>query len=194
MRLDRRDPASQLGEFMRLAFLFTSVATTAVVASVGSSALAELVGTYDVGSGSEMSNLQFDFTNGDSYLYLVRYDGSHTGRDLFDIVKSAQPGTFDFATATFPFGEALFGVSIGANGDSGFGTPPEYLDYWHYWVKTDDNAAWDFSSVGFADRVVANGSWDGWVFGSNGPPAAVPAPAAAAIVALAVSRVRRRRG
>ncbi len=155
-------------------------------------ASADLVGSFEVGSGSFASQLQFDFANGDSWLYLVHWEGTTTGRDLFDRVQAAQPGFFDFATAQFPFGEALFSVSIGSDSDAGFGTPPKYLDYWHYYNRASSAEAWDYASSGFADRVVTDGSWDGWVFGSNDFPAAVPAPGGILLGLLALGGVRRR--
>ncbi|MBL9150191.1 MAG: hypothetical protein JNM94_15995 [Phycisphaerae bacterium] len=174
---------------MRLSRLLAVV----VAASAVSLSHAGLVGSYDVGAGANASNLQFDFANGDTYLYIVRYDGSITGRDLFDIAKAAQPGFFDFSTQVFPFGEALFGVSIGATSDSGFGTPPDFLDFWHYWTRETDSDPWGFAPSGFADRVVSNGSWDGWVFGSDGAPTAIPAPGAAIALAALLGRARTRR-
>ena len=174
---------------MRLSRLLAVV----VAASAVSFSHAVLVGSYEVGTGANASNLQFDFANGDTYLYVVRYDGSITGRDLFDIAKVAQPGFFDFSTQVFPFGEALFGVSIGASSDAGFGTPPDFLDYWHYWTRESGGDPWGFASSGFADRIVADGSWDGWVFGSDGAPTAIPAPGAAIALLALVTRRRRRR-
>lgn len=158
-----------------------------------SSADAGLVATFDVGVGSQASNLQFDFTNGNSYLYIVRWDGATTGRDLFDIVAAAQPVFFAFETQTFPFGEALFAVTIGADFDAGFGTPPDFLDYWHYWVRDDARADWGYAQSGFAERLVTEGSWDGWVFGSEGPPSPIPAPAAIALLVIALAPRRRSR-
>jgi hypothetical protein len=162
--------------------------------AAASSATAGLTGTYDIGAGSNTSYLQFDFANGNSYFYTIRWDGSITGRGLFDVVAAAQPGFFSFDVVSFSFGDALFGVSIGADADSGFGTPPDFLDYWHYWTRPNDASPWDVSFIGFSDRVVADGSWDGWVFGSDGPPSVVPAPAAVATLAAALAgRGRRRR-
>lgn len=164
----------------------------ALAAALSSLASAGLVGTFDVGNGLHASNLQFDFTNGNTYLYIVRYDGSLTGQDLLDIVKGAQPGFFDFETQSFPFGDALLGVTIGADSDAGLGTPPDFLDFWHYWIKGNVGDPWGFAPVGFADRIVSNGSWDGWVFGSNGEPSSIPAPATALVI-LGVAIRRRRR-
>jgi hypothetical protein len=46
--------------------------------------------------------------------------------------------------------------------------------------------------VGFGDRAVSNGSWDGWVFESASAPMAVPAPGAVALLAMVAVRRRAR--
>lgn len=157
---------------------------------------AGLVGTYAVGTGANTSYLQFEFANSNAYLYEVRYDGTLRGDDLFAIVAAAQPGFFSYQVVTFSFGDALFGVAIGADANQGFGTPPAYLDYWHYWTRANESASWTNSMIGFGDRTVSNGSWDGWVFDSAAAPTAVPAPAVGGMLALGASirPNRRRRG
>jgi hypothetical protein len=154
---------------------------------------ADLVGSYTVGSGSSTSYLQFEFANSNAYLYEVRYDGSLRGNDLLAIVAAAQPGFFSYQVVSFSFGDALFGVTIGTDADEGFGAPPDYLDYWHYWIRESASANWSNSMIGFADRTVSNGSWDGWVFDSNDAPVGVPAPAVGVVIASAACFGRRRR-
>ena len=168
-----------------------SVACCAALVAVP--AHASLVSTWEVGNGSQVSNLQFDFQNGNSYLYIVHWDGLTTGRDLFDIVGAAQPGFFVSDIVTFPFGDALYGQAIGSDGNAGFGTPPDFFDFWHYWTRPTVSVAWESSFVGFGDRVVSAGSWDGWVFGGDAPPATVPAPGAVAAIVVGVASNRRRR-
>jgi hypothetical protein len=178
---------------MRSLTLSAAVSSLAGFLATPSIASAEFVGSYTVGTGSSTSRLQFDFTNGNTYLYDVRYDGSLRGDDLFAIVAEAQPGFFSYQIVSFSFGDALFAVTIGADSDAGFGTPPLYLDYWHYWTRSSDQSAWASSNVGFADRIVSDGSWDGWVFNSNSAPAALPAPAAGVLIVGAAAVAKRRR-
>ncbi len=156
-------------------------------------ASASLVGNYVVGSGTSASFVQFQFTNANTYLYEVRYDGAMTGKGLFAIIGSAQPGFFAYTYDTYSFGDFVTGITIGADSDSGYGTPPDYLDYWHYWTRTSVGDAWTESFVGFGDRTVSNGSWDGWVFNSAAAPAAVPGPGAIALLAMTGMARRRRR-
>lgn len=167
--------------------------TVFAVGSMASVAGADLVGSYTVGAGSSASFVQFEFANSNAYLYEVRYDVAATGRDLFLTIAAAQPGFFSFETIDFSFGTALLGIAIGDDVNSGFGTPPDYLDYWHYWTREDSTSVWVNSFIGFGDRAVSNGSWDGWVFNSDSQPAAVPAPAAGALLACAGFTLRRRR-
>ena len=173
-------------------FARSTVAAAITASSLASVARADLVGSWTVGSGASASFLQFEFTNSNTYLYEVRYDGSLRGDDLFAIVAAAQPGFFNYEVVSFSFGDALFTVAIGSDADGGFGTPPDYLDYWHYWTRGSAEAQWTASMTGFADRVVTNRSWDGWVFNSNAAPSIVPAPATIVLLA-SVAAVRRRR-
>ncbi len=156
-------------------------------------AYADVVASFDVGTGSSASTLQFDFANGNTYVYTVRWDGVVTGENLFDICATSQPSFFSFSVISFSFGDALFGVTIGSDTDSGFGSPPLFLDYWHYWTRADAIDPWASASVGFGDRIVSDGTWDGWVFGSDSAPATVPAPPVVALLSLAVAGRTRRR-
>ena len=169
------------------------IAASASVLAIGDLAQADLVGSYSVGSGASRSYLQFEFANSNTYLYEVRYDGVLRGDDLFAIVAAAQPSFFSYQVVSFSFGDALFGVTIGGDSNEGFGNPPSYLDYWHYWTREPAASTWTSAMIGFGDRVVSNGSWDGWVFNSDAPPAAVPTPAAGLALASGALLARRRR-
>ncbi len=165
---------------------------------VAATASGGIVGSYAVGSGTQVSTVQFDFvtlgTNEtNTYIYEVAHGEGLFGDDLFAIIAEAQPSFFSHEVITFSFGDALFSVGIGSDFASGFGTAPDYLDYWHYWTRESAGEAWSESWVGFSDRAVTNGSWDGWVFNLWGAPAAVPAPGALGLFALsALGRSRRR--
>jgi hypothetical protein len=152
-----------------------------------------LVASFEVGTGSSISQLQFDFENGNSYLYVVHWEGTTTGRDLLDIVSEAQPGYFVAEIASFSFGDVLFSQKIGADLNAGFGTPPDFYDFWHYWTRESAAATWESSLVGFGDRVMTDGCWDGWVFGNHDAPATVPAAGGMVIFATMLRGSRRRR-
>lgn len=156
-------------------------------------ASAALIGSWTIGEGASTSTVQIQFANGNTYLYDIRYDGALTGQDLFERIAAAQPGYFAYEVTSFSFGDALFGIAIGSDANSGFGNPPAYLDYWHYWTRSAGTDAWTESFVGFGDRTVGDGSWDGWVFDSSDAPGAVPAPGALAMLLLAGAKAGRRR-
>ena len=173
-----------------------------IVGSVCCTALASvaqgaIVASYTVGTGAQSSTVQFDFVTlgsgaTNTYLYEVRHDAGLFGDDLFAIIAAEQPTNFAFEVITFSFGDALFSVGIGSDSASGFGTAPDYLDYWHYWTRESAVQLWNESLIGFGDRAVSDGSWDGWVFNSGGAPATVPAPGALALFALVGLRRARR--
>ncbi|MSR41891.1 MAG: hypothetical protein EXS10_08345 [Phycisphaerales bacterium] len=175
-------------------FVCGSVCSLLAVASSN----AAIVASYTVGSGAQTSTVQFDFVTlgtGDTntYLYEVQHGGGLYGDDLFAIIASAQPSLFSYEIMTFSFGDALYSVGIGSDSAAGFGTAPDYLDYWHYWTRGGAADAWSESWVGFSDRAVSDGSWDGWVFNLWGAPATVPVPAALALFGIfGLQRTRRR--
>ena len=162
-----------------------------VCGAATSSLLGEIVDEFDLGTGANTSTILFQFTNENQYLYTIRYDDDMTGRTAFDLISDAQPGYFVADISESSFGDFLVGVGIGDDFDSGSGTAPEYLDYWHYWTKEVETEAWLSSQVGFSDRDLSDGSVDGWVFNSNDAP--IPAPAVLP-AALGLGLIRRRRG
>ncbi|MCH2143787.1 MAG: hypothetical protein MK082_01435 [Phycisphaerales bacterium] len=162
-----------------------------VCACLGTSgAQGEIEGEFEVGEGDLTSTIEFQFTNQNQYVYTLRHDGGLTGRDAFDIIESAQPDFFTPIIYSYDFGDFLFGLGIGSDSDEGFGTAPEYLDYWHYWTMEAGDDDWTNSMIGFSDRILLDGSSDGWVFNSNDAP--IPAPATF-LVALGAGLARRRR-
>lgn len=163
------------------------VACTGVMSAVAG---ADVVGEWEVGTGGFASTAIFQFGNLNQYVFTINHDGDTSGRDAFDIIESALPDIFEAEIETYSFGDALVGVAIGDDQDSGFGTPPDYLDYWHYWTRESSDAAWESSMIGFSDRMLTDGSEDGWVFDSD----AAPVPAAPVwFAALGAGITRRRR-
>jgi MYXO-CTERM domain-containing protein len=45
----------------------------------------------------------------------------------------------------------------------------EFPDFWGYWTKDGDE--WEFSQTGATERMVRDGSIDGWTYGKDGKPA-----------------------
>ena len=166
-------------------------AAVVVVTLAVSSAHGEVVDEFDVGVGESTSTTIVQFGNGNQYIFNISYDGSPTGRDSFDIIADEMPGYFIPEIKSYDFGDFLLGLSIGDDQDAGFGTPPDYFDYWHYWTKETMADDWESSMIGFSDRILSDGSMDGWVFDSGDAP--VPAaPAFLGLLGAGLIRKRRR--
>ena len=97
-------------------------------------------------------------------------------RDLADLVRST------FGTSTF-----IDGISYEGHSNVGFGGGE---DWWHYWTKADEASPWVASLIGASDRVVTSGAWDGWVYGSDLPPAVPEPPSHRTVCPRRASRAR----
>ena len=142
-----------------------------------------------VGSGGNTAHVVVNFEDGAAYQFAVSFDGTQTGIGLFDVIEAET--TLETVRVPFGLSTLIDGISYEGHSNQGFGGGD---DWWHYWTKASIDAAWMESMVGAADRVVTNGSWDGWVYGSALPPT-VPEPGAVmllgagAIVALSRRRI-----
>ena len=149
------------------------------------------------GSGSNRAALVIDWNDGkspDSIAWGYRWDGTATGKDMFDAVLSLDSRLY----ASMEYwpgynGYTVYGIGydINANG-SGFvsgvrmdadGNEDGYaLDsadhykegwftgYWSYYVAETNGslpADWGYSGWGISARTLENGSWNGWSFVSD---------------------------
>ena len=168
----------------------TLAITCSVSALFSTVSHADVIETFEIGTGNSTSSFVFQFTNGNQYMYQINYDESMSGQSAVEFIMEEQMDYFVADIVSYSFGDALNGLNIGDDFDAGFGTAPEYLDYWHYWTKEDQTENWESSFVGFGDRMITDGSWDGWVFNSND----APVPAGASLITLScVGAMRRRR-
>jgi hypothetical protein len=161
---------------------------TMAVACLASSSPAAVIASYSVGSGSSTSSVQIDFSNGNGYLFTVRWDEPMNGYQLLQYIDS-QLETVSHTAQVFSFGAFVTGIGVGADTEYGEGDQWPVENYWHYW--TQDSGSWQQAMVGASDRTIFNGSFDAWVFGSPVAPQAVPAPGALALLVLGL-RSRRR--
>jgi hypothetical protein len=161
---------------------------TMAVACLASSSSAAIIASYSVGSGSSTSSVQIDFSNGNGYLFTVRWDEPMNGYQLLQYIDS-QLETVSHTAQVFSFGAFVTGIGVGADTEYGEGDQWPVENYWHYW--TQDSGSWQQAMVGASDRTIFNGSFDAWVFGSSVAPQAVPAPGALALLVLGM-RSRRR--
>jgi len=162
-----------------------------VLAGATIDASAAIVTTLTAGVGSNLSTIQVDFSGGNGYLLEYRWDGAATGFSALVALDALLP-EFTLEFEDTQFGALVLG--LGVLGDYEFGNGdqwPTVENYWHYWLK--DSGDWSFAPVGAGSRVLFDGSFDGWVFGSSTPPQQVPSPISGLpLVALALVGRRRR--
>jgi len=154
----------------------------------------DLIQSWEIGEGQSSAMVQFDFLAGNSYKVEVAFDGAISGQDLLNlIVDESETAEFDFTYEfiSYSFGDFLIGIALDADSDSGDGSAPPYVDYWHYWTQ-DLGAGWVQSMIGFSDRILTDGQSDAWVFGTANAPAAIPAPASLALIIPALIGSSRR--
>lgn len=165
----------------------------ALLAGTAAAARAEIVQTFEVGAGVATSTVQVDFSNGNGYLFTVHHGGSLTGLGALQLFAQAVPG-FTLEVETFPFGDLVAGIGIGADYEFGTGDLWPIENFWHYWI-TDAAGAWTWAPVGAGDRLLTDGSADAWVFGTDQSPQPVPGTPVLSVLALlgaACGRSRRR--
>ena len=122
---------------------------------------------YWAGSGSNEAVVVVDFGPA-SYAFGYRWeDGTKYRKDLMDAVDMA--GALNYNQS----GGFLNTISYGSYQNVGQNSWP--TDWWAYFTGTD-GVSWNFSGVGFADRILSNGSWDGWAHQTTDdwPPAHWP--------------------
>ncbi|MFO0782866.1 MAG: hypothetical protein U0636_04200 [Phycisphaerales bacterium] len=141
--------------------------------AVSAGAEASIVGSYELGTGASVATVQVDFSNGDGYLFTLRFDEPLTSLQALQWMTAGAPGGA-LQTETYSFGTLVTGLGVGTNYEFGTGDLWPIENYWHFW-NGDQGAPWSWASVGADTRVLADGSRDAWVFGSGAEPQPVPA-------------------
>lgn len=161
---------------------------------------------------------------GEALVWGYRWDGAATGLDMIQAIAVLDIRLSVFTT-TFSFGEAVTGISYDLTGDGSIGPndhdrngfEPDADGFWAYWADAseldeDGNvvnppapgypASWGFTNVGAGDRLLQDGSWDGWSWAIDfisEPPsqgfAAIPEPnlLTLLVAGLGLALIRRRR-
>ncbi len=150
---------------------------------------------YWAGTGANQAVMVVDFaaTGGQSYSFGFQWDGTATGYDMVQAVAGA--GALDFAATTFPgFGTYIDNFLYGSEAGN-------VSYYWQYFTgtPTGGTVAWTSSMIGMSDRILSDGSIDGWYNGFNpGASPRAPEPATALFLAAGVllsrKAIRRPRG
>ncbi|NLX14892.1 MAG: hypothetical protein GXY44_14755 [Phycisphaerales bacterium] len=146
--------------------------------------MAEMI---EVGSGTNSANLYLEFKGVAVFDFLVYFDGTTTGLGLFDIIEAHT--TLTTVRENFGFGVFIDGISYAGYDNNGWGGGD---DWWHYWIKDGVNDIWQSPMYGVADRVIADGYSDGWIYGRAGTP--IPEPAAVILLACGLLMGSRKRG
>jgi hypothetical protein len=165
-------------------------AVAAALVLTSSHALAGIVATYDVGTGTSTSTIQVDFSNGNGYVVNLSWTEPMSGFQAMQAIAAGIAGA-QLQYDVFPFGSFVTGIGLGADFEYGNGDLWPIENYWHYWTA-EGAAPFEAAMFGAADRTLQDGSRDAWVFGSSAAPAAIPAPGALALAACAGLSRRRR--
>lgn len=137
-----------------------------------------------VGTGSDHAQVYVEFGDGANYTFEVAYNGSVYGMDLLDIIE-----THELLTTKRVFdGMFIDGMSYDGHSSIGYAGGE---NWWHYWTR-ESNSDWSSpQTYGAFDRVVQDGSCDGWIYGRAGSPLPEPATAFLGIVCVAAAAWRR---
>jgi hypothetical protein len=154
----------------RVSVLLVTVllATTAARAAV----ISEWAGT-----GANTACVTVNFADGADYTFGVRFDGTTTGLSAVQALD-AQTG-LDVVFQDFGWGMFVDGFSYDGHSNIGYAGDE---NWWHYWIA-NDGQNWTSPFFGAGDRVLADGNWDGWVYGTASAPA-VPEPVSLLLLAI----------
>jgi hypothetical protein len=135
--------------------------------SVVQTAAAQVV-EATVGSGPDLATVAIEFEDGAEFLFEVLFDESAplSGLDAMLTLESELP-SFSLVLIDFGFGLLIDGIAYNGHSNEGFGGGELY---WHYWTRPGELDPWTFSAIGSVDRLLSDGTWDGWVYGSALPP------------------------
>lgn len=155
------------------------VAALAVLAS----ACGAMASVIPVGTGTKHAEVYIEFNDGASYRFDVAFEGSPTGMELLDIIEANEA-----LTTTRVFGGMfLDGVTYDGHSNVGYGGGE---NWWHYWTREPGLEWFDPQAYGAFDRIVQDGSSDGWIYGRIGAP--LPEPATLVLLGAASLFVIRR--
>jgi len=166
---------------------------------------------YTAGSGPFESFLVIDFaeTGGDAFAFSYLHDGTKTSFDMLNDVSAAGGLVFDVQFFDFGTGPLPFVNNFSFGGQTG---NPDFFTGggWRLELGTlnDPTVDWTSAGVGVAERLLTDGSFDGWYntfsndndprvplrpIGSGAGAAAVPEPTSTVLCLIGVGALLRRR-
>jgi hypothetical protein len=197
---------------MKLSLTTRLIALFLTVMAVAGTAQASL--NFDdiqfwVGTGENRAALVIDWNDGvnpDSLVWGYRWDETATGTDMIQAIDAAD-SRFTVNGSVGQYGLFVDGIryDFGNTQIHDQATTPDWSMTWSYWVSTIENSSsWTSSWVGASDRVLVDGSCDGWSFTAwdesynpvtapSNPVAAVPEPVTIGLLAMGVLGVIRKR-
>ncbi|MHC4076315.1 MAG: hypothetical protein ACYSRR_04040 [Planctomycetota bacterium] len=145
-----------------------------------------------VGSGTNSATIAVDFDLDNSFLFIFSWDGAATGADALMAIEAATD-----LTAITAFGGSFVVDLIYPSGiKHDYGDPNPG---WAYYTS-QDGENWDYSMVGYGDRVLSDNCWDSWTWTNYSPdwfayrtPGAAPTPEPCTIALLALGALLTRR-
>jgi len=127
-----------------------------------------------VGAGARVSYLLVDFGGatppGNSYLFAYYYDNLGPAKTGLDLIQELTANT-DLNSDLQDFGFGAFVRMLEVEGVVG-DTPNFATDgrYWEYWLGSsqDGIVQWSSAPIGISDRLLTDGSVDGWYASTGG--------------------------
>ncbi len=131
------------------------------------------IDVIEVGSGVNNAFVFIEWSDGFTAEFLVHFGinetDTTTGLGLMDIIESETELTT--IRNSYSFGELVEGIEYLGHSDV---APADLSGWWNYWENNaGSRTSWELSMTGAADRIVAHGDADGWIYGHDGKP--VPA-------------------
>ena len=137
----------------------------------------------EVGAGDNTADLLIEWKDGFSLEFAVSFStDTVSGLELIQIAEAGSD--LGLVIENFGWGDYVDGISYQGHSDVGFGGGE---DWWHYWNK-DGDQGWISPMFGASDRIVLDGSADGWVYGRD----TIPEPASLLLLGLGGLMLRRK--
>lgn len=128
----------------------------------------------------------------DALLWGYAWDGTATGRDMFQAVAQVDP-RLSSAITDFGWGLQVDRIAMDQDLDGGYAEPGDhdrdnsiFGSWWSYWGTEESPApVWVQHAVGMTDRILENRDVDGWSWDADWNTAA-PEPSSSPLAATAI--------